>query len=382
MRVTYDYSITKLEQEAALEVLRSGDPYSGKQEAFLEKEYCRHFGRRYAIAVNSGTAGLHCAVLACDIGVGDEVIAPPNTDWAILYGVLYAGGRPAFCDVEEDTMNLCPSKIEEKITPKTRAIMAVSTAGHPTDFDPVLEIAKSHDLFVINDAAQALGAKYKGKYADMLGDITVTSFGRYKYVSGAGRVAIVATDNEELAEAVHVYSHQGEGRSEESDPIKSYINPSYPDFDRLGYRFSPSEVHCAIARVQLKRFTSGALGPKRRRKHAAYYTKELEGLSPHVITPVERDWAHHSYHRYIIRSGNRNSLFKFLRRRNIQAFIHYAVPLHLFKLFVERYGNCRGQFPVTERLAKEVLTLPSWATLSQTQLEYVVKCIKAFYHKS
>jgi dTDP-4-amino-4,6-dideoxygalactose transaminase len=284
--------------------------------------------------------------------------------------------------VEDDTMNLCPSEIEGKITSKTKAIMTVSTAGHCVDFDPVLETAEKHNLKVVNDSAQALGAKYKGRFGDALGDITVTSFGRFKYISSAARVAIVSTDDQQLAEEVHMYSHQGEGIYDKQDPIQAYIDPSYPDFHRLGYRYSPSEVHCAIARVQLRRFVAGSLGPERRRRNAAYYNKELKDLLPALRTPVEREYAYHSYHRYIIRARDRDNLFRFLRRKRIQAFIHYAVPLHFFRLFAERYGSCRGMFPITERVAKEVLTLPSWATLTPEQRNYVVRSIKQFYSRS
>jgi len=379
MKITYGYSISTVEERAALDILKSGRFFGNSQEENLEKEYCSHFGRKYAIAVSSGTAALHCALLACHIGTGDEVIAPPNTDWAILYSILYTGAKPVFCDVEYETMNLDPSKIEAKMTSKTKAIIAVSTAGHPVDFDPILDAARRHDVTVINDLAQALGSKYKGRYCDTLGDMSVCSFGRYKHITSAGHVGIISTDNEELAERVHTYSHQGEGRRHEKDPIETYVNPSYPFFTEYGYRYGSSELHCAIARVQLRKFISGSLNPERRRRNAVYYTKLLNDSLPRIVTPIEKDWAYHTYLRYIIQTTNRNDLFRFLMRKGIRVFIHYAVPLHLFDIVTRNWGSYQGMFPVSERLSKEVLTLPSWASLTRKQVEYVVGCVEEFY---
>jgi dTDP-4-amino-4,6-dideoxygalactose transaminase len=379
MKITHDYSISVEEKHAALNILNSGEFFGTDQEDDLEKEYCSHFGRRYAVAVSSGTAALHCALLACHVGLGDEVIAPPNTDWAILYSILYTGAKPVFCDVDYETMNLDPSKLEERITSRTKAIIAVSTAGHSVDFDPILDAARRHGVIVVNDLAQALGAKYKGRYCDTFGDMSVCSFGRYKHITSAGHVGIVSTDNGELAESVHTYSHQGEGRRHEKDPVETYVSPLYPHFREYGYRYGPSELHCAIARVQLRKFISGSLNPERRRRNAARYTRLLNNSLPEIITPIEKDWAYHTYLRYIIRTTNRDNLFRFLMQKRIRVFIHYAVPLHLFEMVKRNWGSCEGMFPVSERLSKEVLTLPSWASLTGKQVEYVVRCVEEFY---
>ncbi len=382
MKVAWDFSITKDVQQAVMRVLKQDKVEGHEQEKALEKEFCKYFGRKYAVAVSSGTAGLHCALLACGVEAGDEVIAPPNTDWSILYSALYTGAKPVFCDVEDRTMNLDPAMIEEKVTSKTKVILTVSTAGHPVDFDPILKTAKDHNLIVVNDGAQALGAKYKGRNCDALGDITVTSFNNRKHVSAAN-LGIIATDDEKLAEAARAYSHQGADLlyHQGGDPIQKHIHPSYSSSSKYGYRYGPSELHCAIARVQLKKFIDGPLGPERRRKIAAYYTKHLNKNLPEIKTPIEENWAYHTYLRYVIRAKNRNGLFEYLTRKNIRTFIHYPKPLHTFKIFTSRWGSCEGMFPVTEKMVDEVLTLPSWVTLTTTQLDYVIKSMGEFYTK-
>ncbi|MGA3298281.1 MAG: DegT/DnrJ/EryC1/StrS family aminotransferase [Candidatus Bathyarchaeia archaeon] len=380
MKVAWDFSITRDVQEAVMRVLREDKVEGHEQEEALEKEFCKYFGRKYAVAVSSGTAGLHCALLACGVEQGDEVIAPPNTDWSILYAILYTGAKPVFCDVEDATMNLDPSKIEEKITPKTKTILAVSTAGHPVDFEPIVNTAREHNIMVVNDGAQALGAKYKGTYCDALGDIAVTSFNNRKHISAAN-LGIIATDNEEFAEAARAYSHQGADLlyHQGGDPIQKHIHPSYQSSERYGYRYGPSELHCAIARIQLKKFIDGPLGPERRRKIAAYYTKLLNERLPEIRTPIEASWAYHTYLRYVIRTRDRDRLFEYLTRKNIRTFIHYPTPLHTFKIFTQRWGSCQGMFPVTEKMDSEVLTIPSWVTLTRRQLDYVIKSIVGFY---
>ena len=373
-----DYCVTPSVRSAVLSILRQEKVDSHEQEEQFEKEYCKHFGRKFAIAVSSGTAGLHGALLACNVGRDDEVILQPNTDWSVLYSILYTGAKPVFSDVEYDTQNLDPDQVEEKITTKTKAILAISVAGHPMDFDPLLEIAENHDIRVVNDGCQALGAKYKGKYAEAFGNISVSSFGYRKHLA-SGHLGIVATDDEELAEKFHEFSHHGEGKSYHPDPSKNLINPQYVDFDKAGFMYGPSELHCAIGRVQLKKFISGALGPEKRRRNAAYYTKSLNEKLPHIITPIEKDWAYHTYLRYIIKAKRRDDLFTFLRMRGIEVFIHYAAPLPSHKLFPHQDDSWKEKYPVTFKLSREVMTLPSWPTLTSSQREYVVNSIVAFY---
>jgi len=374
-----DYFVTPSVRSAVLKSLTQDRVDKHEQEEQFEKEYCNLFGRRFAIAVSSGTAGLHCALLACKVDRESEVILPPNTDWSVLYSVLYTGAKPVFSDVEYDTQNLDISRLEEKITPKTKAILAVSTAGHPLDFEPLLETAKSHDLMVVNDGCQALGAKYKGKYAETFGDLSVSSFGYRKHLA-SGHLGIITTDNEELAEKSHEYSHHGEGTSYRPNPLQNYVKPSYANFAIAGLMYGPSELHCAIARVQLKKFTTGSLGVEKRRKNATYYTNAFRHI-PQIKTPIERDWAYHSYLRYIIKTENRDALFKHLRGRGIEAFVHYVAPLPSHALYPHHDETWKQQLPVTHRLSKEVLTLPSWPTLTTPQLKYVVQSVVAFINK-
>lgn len=378
LKVAMDYLVSPAVRSAVLGVLKQEKIGGDEQEEKFEKEYAKHFGRKFAIAASSGTAGLHGSLLACDVRRGDEVILPPNTDWSVLYSVLYTGAHPVFSEVEYDTQNLDPTRIEEKITPKTKAILAVSTAGHPLDFDPIVDIAKSHNIMIVNDGCQALGAKYKGKYAESFGNISVSSFGYRKHLA-SGHVGIVGTDDDELAEKFHEYSHHGEGKSYHPNPLQNYIDPKYAEFDTAGFTYEPSELHCAVARAQLKKFIQGPLGPEKRRANAAYYTKALTEKLPEIVTPIEKDWAYHTYLRYIIKAKHRDELFAFLRNRGIEAFIHYARPLPSHKLFPHQDDAWKEQYPVTLKLSREIMTLPSWPTLTNKQRDYVVKSMVTFY---
>ena len=375
MRVLYDYGLNEEERNAVLEVLQ-GDKFAGdKQKRMLEQEFCEYIGSKYSVALSSGTAGLHCSLLACGVTRGDEVITVANTHWSPPMSIINAGAKPVLVDIDEETLNIDPSKIEEKITPKTKAIIPVHSSGHPYDIDPIHEIAEKHNLVVIEDAAQSLGAKYKGKLIGNRGDVTVFSFARHKHVMAGGWGGIVLTNTEELAEKVRMFASQGRGKKYYSEKSEKGVRKGIAEVS--GFSYWLSEVHAAITRVQFRKFREGPLGVEKRRFNARIYNELLTEL-PFVKTPVEKAWARHSYLRYIVRVPNRDELYLFLRRKQIDVSTHYYVPIYEDEYFIKQVGPCTETFPVTSKTAKEVLTLPSWSQLRPEQIEYVVDSIKDF----
>jgi dTDP-4-amino-4,6-dideoxygalactose transaminase len=263
LKVSYDYALSQVERKAVLSVLQSTKFADDEQKRKLEKEFCDYVGAKYAVAVSSGTAGLHCSLIAAGVKPGDEVITVPNTHSTPPMCIMNVAAKPVFVDIQDDTLNIDPSKIEEKVGPKTKALLPVHSNGHAYDVDPVNEVAKKHGLAVIEDAAQSLGAEYKGKRLGTFGDIGIYSFARHKHVMAGGWGGIVLTNNEEVANLVRAYANQGRGRKYgQLSPDGAPIQVS----EFSGYSYWLSEVHAAIARTQFKRFRDGALGVEKEGK--------------------------------------------------------------------------------------------------------------------
>jgi perosamine synthetase len=375
MKVLYDTGLGDAERQAVVAVLQGSKFGDYEQKMRLEKEFCSYIGAKYAIAVSSGTAGLHCCLLALGVKSGDEVLTAPNTHSSPPMCIMNVGAKPVFVDIDYDTLNINPSKIEAKITPKTKVLLPVHSNGHPYDVDPVNEIARKHGLAVIEDAAQSLGAKYKGRRLGTFGDVSIHSFARHKHVMAGGWGGIVLTNNEEIAYAVRTYANQGRGSkynqmSDDGAPIQQS--------EKSGYSYWLSEIHAAIARVQFKKFQQGSLAVEKRRKIADRYNKLLHDIHS-LQRPVEKEWAYHSYCRYVVRAKDRDRLYAHLTKRQIYVGIHYYTPVYKEPYYTSQYGPSTEDFPVTEKSAREVLTLPSWATLTPRQQNYVVNCVKRFY---
>lgn len=375
LKVLYDYGITEAERKSVLSVLRGSKFADDEQKRNLEKEFCEYLGAKYAVAVSSGTAGLYCSLIAMGVKPDDEVITVPNTHSSPPMTIMNLGAKPVFVDIQPDTFNIDPSKIEEKIGPRTKALMPVHSNGHPYDVDAVNAVARKHGLAVVEDAAQSLGARYKGKRLGTFGEVGIYSFARHKHVMAGGWGGIVITNNEETANLVRAYANQGRGSkygAANPDGVPTQVS------EYSGYSYWLSEVHAAIARTQFKRFRHGALGVEERRKIAKRYNELLKGIQS-VQTPSEKDWAYHSYCRYVIRANNRDKLYDYLTKRNIYVAVHYYTPIQKEPYYVNKYGASTEEYPVTEKASQEVLTLPSWATLTKEQQNYVVNSIKKFY---
>lgn len=332
----------------------------GKEVQEFEKTFSRLHAVKYAVGLSSGTDGNHLALLCCEIGKGDEVIVPVNTFIATAEAISYTGARPVFVDVNEKTYNIDINKIEEKIIPHTKAINPVHLFGQPADLKPIKEIAEKNNIFVIEDAAQAHLAEYKHKKVGGIGDIASWSFYPGKNLGAWGEAGAITTNNEEMyRKAKKMRDHGSE---------KKYYH------DLIGYNYRMSEFQAAVLNVKMKRIEKWT---EMRRKNAERYNIRL-GEIEQVIPPSELEGVKHGYHLYVIRVKDRDKLKLFLEENEIGTGLHYPIPLHLTQAY-SYLGYKKGDFPVAEKLADEILSLPMYPELTEEQIEYVCEKIKAFY---
>jgi len=330
----------------------------GEECVFFEKEFAEFCGRKFAISNISGTASIHLALLACGLEKGDEVMLTPHVAYAVANSVQCVGAKPVFVDIDEETLTMDPSKIEAKITPKTKAIIPVHTYGHPADMDPIMEIAHKHNLFVIEDVTHAMGSRYKGRRLPMGGDRNIGIFSlspkQLWLPSGGG---MLVTDNEKIAKKATLHR----------DPHSGLV---------IGYSYMMADTAAIIGRIQLRHLEDYV---KMQRSSAKTLNKLFDGTP--VVIPTEKEWAYHAYARYAIRVSKRDDLIKFLRQQGIDCTILYATPTHLLKSYRELFGYREGEFPVTEKEKKEELSLPEPRFRSQWDIEYIAKQIMEFYAK-
>lgn len=343
-------------RDAVDAVLESQHFILGPQVAVLEEEVARYCGRRYAVGVASGTDALILALRAVNIGPGDEVIVPSFTFIATADTVSLLGGTPVFVDIERDTFNIDPEKIEQKITSRTRAIVPVHLYGHAADMDPIMAIAKRHELKVIEDNAQAIGATYKGKKTADFGDIGCLSFFPSKNLGGYGDGGMVVTDSEELYRRLRgLRSHGG---------TKKYFS------EEQGWNSRLDEIQAAILRVKLRHLDQWNAG---RRANAARYDSLLQGVDA-VKTPFVAKWADHVFHQYTLRVPERDRVQKRLEQEGIASTVYYPTAIHLQPIF-KSLGYTPGDLPETEQATVEALSLPMYPELTAAQAERVAKAL-------
>lgn len=340
--------------QAIEKVMRSGQFILGKEVSLFEKEFAEYCGVKYAVAVNSGTDALFLACLACGIGRDDEVITTSNTYIATALAISMTGAKPVFVDIDEKTYNIDPTRIEYAITKKTKAILPVHLYGHAADMEPILKIAKKYRLKIIEDCAQAHEALYKGRKVGSFGDVGCFSFYPTKNLGAFGDGGMMVTNFKELYDKMLLLRDYGrKGRYE--NVIK-------------GYNSRLDTIQAAILRVKLKYLDEWN---DRRRANAELYTKLFKGAKLKVILPFEADYARHIFHLYVIRVKNRDKIMQRLSERGVRTLIHYPIPIHLQKAFKE-LGYRKGDFPITEKVCKEVLSLPMYPELTEKQIRYVV----------
>ena len=352
------HSIKEEIDRAVLGVLESTQFVLGKEVAVFEEEFAAHCQAAHGVAVNSGTSALHLAFLAAGIGPGDEVITVPNTFIATVAAICYTGATPVFVEMEERSFTMHPAKIEAAITGRTKAIVPVHLYGQMADMDPIMTIARKHNLLVIEDAAQAHGAEYKGRRAGSIGDMGCFSFYPGKNLGAYGEGGLMTTNNPEYAKTVRLLRDWGA-------ETKYY-------HDLKGYNYRMEGMQGAILRVKLRYLEQWT---EARRAHAALYRSLLEGAA--VQAPQEMDYARHVYHVFCIRTPQRDALQKALNEQDIQSGIHYPIPVHLQKAHAD-LGYKQGDFPLTEQVAGEILSLPMYAELTEAEIEEVAEAIRAF----
>ena len=340
------------EKDAVLEVLSSGMLAQGSRVRAFEEAFAAYCGTRHAVATSSGTTALHTALLAHGIGPGDEVITSPFTFIAAANAVLYVGARPVFVDIDPATFNIDVALLEAAFSPRTRAIMPVHLFGLPCDVDPILGIADKYDLVVVEDACQAHGSEYRGKWVGSFGTGCFSFYPTKNITSAEG--GMITTDADEVAERCRAIRQHGMRRR--------YYH------DELGYNFRMTDVHAAIGLAQLRKLEGFN---EARIANARYLTEHLQGVT---VPPVPYGYRH-VFHQYTVRIGNgcRDHVRQGLTDRGIGTQIYYPVPVHKQCAFRERgYADC---LPEAERAAAEVLSLPVHPALSASDLELIVAAV-------
>jgi dTDP-4-amino-4,6-dideoxygalactose transaminase len=326
----------------------------------FDEAYTKYCGTDYALGVNSGTTALWAALIAMGVGEGDEVITVPNTFIATAEAISFAGAKPVFVDVDEDTYTLDPSKLEEAITPRTKAVIPVHLYGQIADMDPILEIARAHGLRVIEDAAQAHGAEYKGRRAGSIGDAGCFSFYPGKNLGAYGEGGAVTTNDPEIAETIRIFRDHGQ-----SEKYRHRM---------IGWNARMDGIQGAVLTVKLKHIDTWNAA---RACHAAAYEEALEGIDG-LILPKKADYSKHIYHVYAVRTPDRESFMKSLVDNGIGCAIHYPVPVHLQQAYAH-LNLPAGSYPVAEKCCSEVVSLPMFAELAAEQIRAVVEAIESYF---
>ncbi|MER2527355.1 MAG: DegT/DnrJ/EryC1/StrS family aminotransferase [Candidatus Competibacter denitrificans] len=328
----------------------------GKEVAAFEEEFAAYSGGKFGIGVNSGTSALHLALLAAGVKPGDEVITVSSTFVATVAAIDYTGARPVFVDVDPQTLNMDAMQVEAAITERTKVIMPVHLHGQPADLDPLLDIARRHGLLIIEDAAQAHAAEYKGRRVGSIGDLGCFSFYPGKNLGAYGEGGMVVTNNDEFAHTIRMLRDWGQ-------------EPKYQHVLK-GFNYRMEGVQGAILRVKLRHLDAWT---EARRHHAACYDELLADIA--VQKPVEMPGTKHVYHVYAIRTPKRDQMQESLQAKEIQTGIHYPIPVHLQKAYAD-FGYELGDLPVTEQAARELLSLPMFAELQESQIEAVCTAVR------
>lgn len=342
---------------AVLNVFDSTQFVLGKEVAAFEELFAAYTQTSHVMGVNTGTSALHLSLLAAGIGKGDEVITTPFTFIATVSAIDYTGATPVFVDIDPVSFTIDPAKIEAAITPRTKAILPVHLYGQPADMDPIMEIAKRHGLVVIEDAAQAHGAEYKGRRVGSIGDLGCFSFYPGKNLGAYGEGGAVTTNNPEFARTVRMLRDWGAERR------------YYHDLKGFNYRLEG--VQGAVLKVKMKYIEGWT---EARRTVAVRYDQALAGSG--IPTPHAAADRRHVYHIYAIRDAQRDALQTYLHDHGVSTGIHYPIPVHLQGAFAE-LGHKEGDFPQSEAAAREVLSLPMYPELPPDQQDIVIAALTA-----
>lgn len=323
----------------------------------FESDFAGYCETDHAIGVGNGTDALWLALLACGVGPGDEVITVPSTFMATAEAITYSGAKPVFVDVDERTCTMDPAALPHALSRRTKAIIPVHLFGQPADMDPILEFARTHGLAVIEDAAQAHGARYKGRRAGSLGDVGCFSFYPGKNLGALGEAGAVVTNRADIDEKIRVLRDHGQTRKYHHTMV--------------GWNCRMDGIQGAVLRVKLRRLEAGN---QLRRQHAARYTSVLRKLDE-VTCPYQAPYAEHVYHIYAIRVHDRDRVLHQLEQQGISCGIHYPVPVHLQEAYAD-LGYTRGAFRNAEAAAAEFISLPMFPELSADQIGFVTQTLE------
>lgn len=365
-------SIEEDDIQAVVDVLRSDWLTTGPKVAEFEEAFAAEVGARYAVSFSSGTAALHGAAFAAGLKPGDEAITTPMTFAATANCVLYQGATPVFADVSADTLNLDPEKVAARITPRTRAIIAVDYAGHPADLDPMLAVGERHGLTVIEDACHALGAEYHGRRVGNIAHMSVFSFHPVKHLA-TGEGGMITTDRADLAESLRRFRNHGissDARQRQAAGLWQY------EMVLLGFNYRLTDIACALGLSQLKKLAANLA---RRREIAARYSAAFRDL-PGVQVPCVRPNVKPAWHLYPVRvnpqrlSADRAHLFRALRAENIGVNVHY-IPVHLHPYYRDRFGYRGGEYPAAEAAYEQLISLPMFHGMTDQDAEDVIHAV-------
>lgn len=350
------------------EIISTGNFILGNDVKQLEEEFARYSGVKYGIGVANGTDALQLAILACDIKEGDEVITAANTFIATAAAISMSGAKPVLVDIDSDTYNMDPAKLEARITKRTKVIIPVHLCGRPVSMKPLLEIARRHNLKVIEDAAQAHGAKLDtGGRAGSAGDIACFSFYPAKNLGCYGDGGIVITNNGELADKIQLLRNYGQ-RAKNQHVLK-------------GFNSRLDNLQAAILNIKLKRLDQWNQNRRNNGKlYQGFFNQSPQLDVQQVKLPNPKD-GDHTYHLYVILAQRRDELAAWLKQRDIATGIHYPLPIHLQECYKD-LGYSKGEFPMAEDYCSRTLSLPMYPELSKDQIKWVVNSVKAFYLNS
>ena len=352
--------ITQKEIAAVTKILQSGVLSIGPAQEEFERRFAAKVGTKYAVAVSSGTAGLHLCMLAAKIGSEEEVITTPFSFVASANVILYVGAKPIFADIDPLTYNIDPKKIEEKITPKTKALLVVHIFGQAADMDPIIKIAKKHNLKIIEDACESLGATYHGKKVGTFGESAVFAFYPNKQIT-TGEGGMIVTNNKEIYELG--LSLRNQGRSQDMQWL---------EHERLGYNYRMDEMSAALGLAQLKRLDKLI---QKRQTLAKIYERNLSPFPEFLQTPQTPENNSHTWFLYVVRLKNasyRDSVIRDLYKLGIESK-SYLPSIHLLKFYRDRFGFREGNFPISEKISKSTLALPFHTSLKENDVKHIVK---------
>jgi dTDP-4-amino-4,6-dideoxygalactose transaminase len=347
-------AINKEVMPAIRRVLKSGWYVLGDEGSKFESEFSKYVGSKFGIGVNSGSDALYLAIKALGVSQGYEVITVAHTMISSVDAITRNGAKPVFVDVDPSTYVMDPTKVEAKISKKTKAILPVHLYGHPVDMDPLTDLAEKHGLYVVEDACQAHGSKYKGKVVGSIGDIGCFSFYPTKNLGAYGDAGMITTNNEELANNLRKMRNYGQSRRYHHDFV--------------GVNSRLDEMQAAILRIKLRHLDEWN---EIRRNLARLYDSLLKNTN--LVTPIEREYAKHVYHLYVVRVKRRTELQQYLHNKGIQTLIHYPIPVHLQEAY-----KTTDKLPVTEKICGEILSLPIYPWLKESEVKQISESLTQF----